>query len=221
MATAAMVLGIITVVIAFIPALKIFGFITGILAVIFGAIKVKANKKGLVGLILGGVGLIFVIISLAAFGLVPSSDGQSSNNTTNNTVLEQQSNTTQKSDEQMLKEAQAELEKKQKEQEASVPVEYKNALKQADSYANRMHMSKQGVYDQLTSEYGGKFTTDAAQYAIDNVKSDWNNNALEQAKRYQSMMSMSTSRIYDQLTSQYGGKFTPEEAQYAIDNLGN
>ncbi len=30
-----------------------------------------------------------------------------------------------------------------------------------------MHMSKAGIYDQLTSEYGEGFEADAAQYAID------------------------------------------------------
>lgn len=82
-----------------------------------------------------------------------------------------------------------------------------------------MHMSKQGVYDQLTSEYGEQFSSEAAQYAIDNVKADWNANALEKAKSYQDTMSMSPSSIRDQLTSEYGEKFTEEEADYAIDNL--
>ena len=31
-------------------------------------------------------------------------------------------------------------------------------------------MSKAGIYDQLTSEYGEKFTAEAAQYAIDNLQ---------------------------------------------------
>lgn len=35
--------------------------------------------------------------------------------------------------------------------------EYENALKKAEMYAKTMHMSKQGVYDQLTSEYGENF----------------------------------------------------------------
>lgn len=84
-----------------------------------------------------------------------------------------------------------------------------------------MHMSKQGIYEQLTSEYGEGFEADAAQYAIDNVKADWNQNALAKAKSYQQSMSMSKNAIYDQLTSEYGEKFTKEEAQYAIDNLAN
>ena len=97
--------------------------------------------------------------------------------------------------------------------------EQKNALRKAESYAKTMHMSKQGIYDQLTSEYGEGFDKEAAQYAIDNIEWDWNANALAKAKSYRDTMSMSKNRIYDQLTSQYGEKFTKEEAQYAIDHL--
>lgn len=97
--------------------------------------------------------------------------------------------------------------------------EQKNALRKAESYAKTMHMSKQGIYDQLTSEYGEGFDKEAAQYAIDNIEWDWNANALAKAKSYRDTMSMSKNRIYDQLISQYGEKFTKEEAQYAIDHL--
>ena len=103
--------------------------------------------------------------------------------------------------------------------EDNIPTEYKSALKQAETYSEMMHMSKAGIYDQLTSEYGGQFTAEAAQYAIDNVEADWKKNALESAKSYQETMSMSPSAIYDQLVSEYGEQFTAEEAQYAIDNL--
>ena len=48
---------------------------------------------------------------------------------------------------------------------ADVPADYANALRQADSYSKTLHMSKQGIYDQLTSEYGGQFSAEAAQYA--------------------------------------------------------
>ena len=58
-----------------------------------------------------------------------------------------------------------------------------------------------------------------AQYAIDNMKADWNENALKTAETYSKTMSMSKDRIYSQLTSEYGEKFTAEEAQYAIDHL--
>jgi ABC-type Na+ efflux pump permease subunit len=103
--------------------------------------------------------------------------------------------------------------------QASLPIEYKSALKKATSYANNQHMSKQSVYKQLTSEYGENFSPESAQYAIDNVKSDWNANALYKAKSYQTGQSMSPSSIYKQLISDYGEQFTEEQAQYAIDNL--
>lgn len=102
---------------------------------------------------------------------------------------------------------------------STVSQEYKNALKSAQDYSEMFHMSKQALYDQLTSEYGGKFPADAAQYAVDNVNADWNYNALKSAETYYKDMSMSKDRVYDQLTSQYGGKFTAEQAQYAVDHL--
>ncbi len=97
--------------------------------------------------------------------------------------------------------------------------EQKNALKSAETYANKMHMSKKAIYNQLISEYGEQFSKEAAQYAIDNLQADWNNNALEKAKTYANKMHMSKKAIYNQLISEYGEKFTKTEAQYAIDNL--
>ena len=43
------------------------------------------------------------------------------------------------------------------------------ALKSAKNYQETMDMSKDAIYDQLTSEYGEKFTAEEAQYAIDNL----------------------------------------------------
>lgn len=103
--------------------------------------------------------------------------------------------------------------------QADVPAEYKSALNKATTYANTMNMSKQGVYDQLVSSAGEQFSAAAAQYAIDNVKADWNANALAKAKTYQSTMSMSPAAIHDQLVSDAGEKFTQAEADYAIQHL--
>lgn len=102
-----------------------------------------------------------------------------------------------------------------------VPAEYTAALKKAESYSSTMNMSKQAIYDQLTSDAGEKFPAKAAQYAVDNVKADWNKNALAKAKSYQKDMSMSTEAIRDQLTSDAGEKFTAEQADYAIQHLND
>lgn len=103
----------------------------------------------------------------------------------------------------------------------AVPAEFTSALRKAGSYSSMMHMSKAGIYDQLTSQYGEKFSAEAAQYAIDNVAADWGANALAKAKSYQSQMSMSPEAIRDQLVSEYGEKFTPEEADYAVQHLND
>lgn len=82
-----------------------------------------------------------------------------------------------------------------------------------------MHMSKSKLYEQLTSEYGEKFTPEAAEYAIAHVNADYKKNALATAKNYEKTMSMSPARIHDQLVSDAGERFTEEEAQYAVQNL--
>lgn len=110
-------------------------------------------------------------------------------------------------------------ESKEPEETPDVPQEFKSALNKAEAYGTKMYMSKQAIYDQLTSEYGEKFSPEAAQYAVDNLDIDYKQNALEKAKRYQSKMDMSPERIRDQLTSEYGEQFTAEEADYAIANL--
>lgn len=97
--------------------------------------------------------------------------------------------------------------------------EEKAALNSAETYSDMMHMSKAGIYDQLTSSAGDKYPEDAAQYAVDNLEADYKENALESAKNYIDMMDMSDNELYDQLTSDAGDKFTEEQAQYAVDNL--
>ena len=101
----------------------------------------------------------------------------------------------------------------------TVPTEYISALAKAEAYGTTMSMSKTGIYDQLTSENGEKFSKESAQYAVDNVKIDYNANALKKARTYQKEMSMSPSAVYDQLISENGEKFTPAQAKYAKDNL--
>lgn len=102
---------------------------------------------------------------------------------------------------------------------SNVSFEDAAALAKAHQYSSIMHMSKAAIYDQLTSEYGEKFSAEAAQYAIDNMIADFNANALAKAKEYQESMAMSPEEIREQLTSEYGEKFTPEEADYAIQHL--
>ena len=148
----------------------------------------------------GGMKVVVIIIGLIIYGSIVDTSKQQSN-------------------QEQIQQEQSISNKKQK--KTTVPAEYKSALNKAMMYAKTMQMSKQGVYDQLVSEYGEKFSADAAKYAIDNMKVDWNANALAKAKTYQNTMNMSPSAIHDQLTSSYGEKFTKAEADYAIQHLNN
>lgn len=107
----------------------------------------------------------------------------------------------------------------QSSKKASIPIEYQNALNKAKEYSDNMYMSKQGIYDQLVSKYGEKFSKKAATYAINHLKADWNYNALQKAKSYQKEQDISRDSIKDQLTSSYGEKFTEAQAEYEIKHL--
>lgn len=104
--------------------------------------------------------VVFVFFSVTNFG----SKGSSKSNTESAESVVTESTTTE--DDVSETEPASETEVAE---DNNVSYEYKNALKKAKSYASKMYMSKQGVYDQLTSEYGEGFTADAAQYAIDHL----------------------------------------------------
>jgi len=100
-----------------------------------------------------------------------------------------------------------------------VPSEYLSALESAKTYSEYLYMSKKGIYDMLTSEYGEHCSPEAAQYAVDHLDADWNYNALKKAETYSENLHMSKRDIYDQLISEYGEQFEPSEAQYAMDHI--
>lgn len=105
----------------------------------------------------------------------------------------------------------------QQDNKSKVPSEWTAALNSAQSYADNMHMSKIGIYDQLISSAGDKFPAQAAKYAVDHVKADWNKNALKTAKSYRENVNMSNEDIKQQLISEE--KFTPQETDYALQHL--
>lgn len=94
-------------------------------------------------------------------------------------------------------------------------------MKTGINYLKTSHLSKQGLYDQLTSEYGSKMTADEANAVINKLDSlvNWNNLALYQAQSYRNTMNLTGQALLDQLTSALGGKFTAEQAQYAVDHI--
>ena len=105
------------------------------------------------------------------------------------------------------------------EEDEVVPFEYEQALKSAQNYVDALHFSRQGLKQQLTSEYGSGFSEEAAEYALEHVDVDYKEEAVEAAESYLDAMSFSRQELKQQLTSEYGSGFTEEEAEYALNQV--
>lgn len=101
-------------------------------------------------------------------------------------------------------------------EESETPTEsevFQHALELAERYLEYTFLSKQGLYEQLLFE---GYSEDASQYAVDNVKADWQENARLLAQDLLDYSGISEQGLYDRLT--YSG-FTEEQAEYAMDNI--
>ena len=78
----------------------------------------------------------------------------------------------------------------------------KAALNKAKIYSDTMHMSKQGIYDQLTSDAGEKFKEKDANYAIEHLKANYKENAKKKAKDYVEQQNMSKDAEKGTIVSQ-------------------
>lgn len=88
----------------------------------------------------------------------------------------------------------------------------KNALESALSYLDYSAFSAEGLKEQLEFE---KFTSDEAQYAVDNCGADWKEEALESALQYLDYSGFSKQGLKEQLLFE---KFTEEQATYGVEN---
>lgn len=211
MAITALVLGIIALITSFLPIINNLSFVLVILGVIFsivGLVGISRGKKSGKGIAIAALVICILsgVIVMATQSMYSAALDQATSSSAGTTVSSDQG-------------ADASASQNNASSADDIPVEYRNALEKAQSYSDMMYMSKKGLYDQLTSEYGEQFSTEAADYAIEHVNADWKANALEKARQYQDQMNMSPSAIHDQLTSEYGEQFTQDEADYAIENL--
>ena len=101
--------------------------------------------------------------------------------------------------------------------------EQENAYKAAKRYLNYTAFSKQGLIDQLSSEYGDQYPTDVATFAVEQLEErgevDWFEQAERSAKHYLSYMEFSRQELIDQLSSEYGEQFTVEQAEAAVEKV--
>ncbi len=92
---------------------------------------------------------------------------------------------------------------------------------EAINYLKTLHLSKQGLYDQLTSEYGSQMTPEDTNTVIGRLEPlvNWNNLAVLSAQTYRSTLNLTGQALLEQLTSEYGSKFPIDQAQYGVDHV--
>ena len=104
--------------------------------------------------------------------------------------------------------------------ESNKTITQQNAVRQAKSYLEMQGFSRQGLIDQLSSEYGERFRVQDATVAVDSLNVDWNKQAARSAKSYLEMQGFSCQGLIDQLSSEYGERFRVEQATYGATQAG-
>lgn len=210
----ALIVGIVAIIGCAIPFVNFVSIVLGLVAVALGIIGLvqKNRTRGLAiaGTILGAIALIVGITTASLYAAAVDSVSKAI-----------ESSAPVATDDAAAPSDAASAPTEEESTSADVPAEYTSALKTAQNYSDTLHLSKEGIRAQLTSEVADKFSAEAATYAVDNVDADWNANALATAKNYQSTMSMSPEAIRDQLTSDVADKFTQSEADYAVQHLND
>jgi len=94
------------------------------------------------------------------------------------------------------------------------------AVRAAESYLQFKGFSRQGLIDQLSSEFADQFPVEDATIAVDSLDVDWNEQAVRSAESYLDLMGFSCQGLIDQLSSEFADKFTVEQATYAAQQVG-
>jgi len=100
----------------------------------------------------------------------------------------------------------------------------KNAVRSAQNYLDFTAFSRDGLIEQLSSEYGDGFPREDAEFAVAYLEEhdmvDWYEQAVLEAQSYLELTTFSRDGLIDQLSSEYGSQFTRDQAEYAADQVG-
>lgn len=96
----------------------------------------------------------------------------------------------------------------------------KNAARSANSYLSMQGFSRNGLIEQLSSQYGDGYSVVDATAAVDSLTVDWNEQAARSAQQYLSMMGFSCNGLIEQLSSSAGDKYTKSQAAYGANQAG-
>jgi hypothetical protein len=96
----------------------------------------------------------------------------------------------------------------------------KNAVRSAQKYLSIQGFSRNGLIEQLSSDYGDAYNVFDATIAVDSMNIDWNKQAVRSAKQYLSIQGFSCKGLIEQLSSSYGNMYTPSQATYGAKQAG-
>jgi len=96
----------------------------------------------------------------------------------------------------------------------------KNAVRSAKQYLSMQGFSRDGLIQQLSSDYGDGYKIADATVAVGSLNIDWNKQAARSAKQYLDMQGFSCKGLIQQLSSNSGDKYTVSQATYGARQAG-
>lgn len=221
-ATAALVLGIIAIAGAPIPFLNVMSVVLGVLALVFGIIGVVKSRTLLVG---KGKSIVAIVLAVVTFIVVPLVNSATANvldDTATNmeTLTQEYGESVEPTETEVAPEPETTPEETEAPAEPEMTMEEEQAIFAALDYLDYSAFSKQGLIDQLSSEYGEQFPVKVAEQAVASLDVDWNAEAVEAAQDYVDYSSFSCESLVDQLSSEYGDQFTTKQARHGATEIG-
>ena len=80
--------------------------------------------------------------------------------------------------------------------------------------------SRDGLIEQLSSDYGSGYSVEDAIIAVDRLNIDYNEQAVRTANTYLEMTGFSCKGLIEQLSSDEGEKYTKSQAAYGASRAG-
>ncbi len=96
----------------------------------------------------------------------------------------------------------------------------KNAVRTAETYLSMQGFSRDGLINQLSSNYGSGYEVADATVAVDSMNIDWNKQAVLSARQYLDLQGFSCKGLIQQLSSSAGSQYTVSQATYGAKQAG-
>lgn len=95
-----------------------------------------------------------------------------------------------------------------------------HAVRSAKEYIAMTGFSRNGLIEQLSSEYGSGYSIEDATAAVDSLDLDYSEQATRTAKTYLKMTGFSCTNLINQLSMEEGDKYTDSQATFGATQAG-